>query len=282
MSEEALAKTGPELFKELLRLYDSAEHEDYFKAGAWKNDLMKTDLVLIEAHRKEAGAPDPPNLEDVEMPPLPASTMGVASLLGQKMASLGGALTPAATGTLGGGPVAELRLIALFIAKWKLDPTRAKILLAKLNPQKRRYVIQNFKATASGEAAMTELEAYLTECEQNGQWDKGGIVLPVSTGATILGKPASSLFASRPATIVPANALMTSVGVKRPIVPSALTPAASRPRLAISVPSPGQPQTATSALAARLALARANTPKAGGLTRPASAGLIRPLGLIRR
>jgi hypothetical protein len=294
MSEEALAKTGPELFKELLRLYDTAEVEDYFKNGAWKNDLMKTDLVLIEAHRKEAGAPDPPTLEDVKLPDMPAAAAGAMGLLQQKMAL--GALTAGATGVgAAAGPVAELRLIALFVAKWKLDPTKTKMLLAKLNPQRRRYVIQNFKATASGEAGATELESYITECEANGQWDKA--TLPVSgivpaAGAArptypVLVKPATGLTGLVKPAFTPAAA---ATGIKRPLT-SAITPAATRPRLglglgaaAATTPAAGAPQTAAGALAARLAAARAaNAPKATspGMIRPASApSMIRPVGQV--
>lgn len=51
--EERLAKQGPELFKELKRIYSVAEVEDYFKNGVWREDLMRTDLQLIEVHRRE-------------------------------------------------------------------------------------------------------------------------------------------------------------------------------------------------------------------------------------
>merc|ERR1711933_79326 len=103
--DEVLEKTGQDLFKEILRIYDTAEFEDYFKAGAWKNDLMKTDYVLLAAHRKEAGAPDPPALEDVVMPEGIEKTNVAKALPGTTAAALAG-----------GGPVAELRLIALFVA----------------------------------------------------------------------------------------------------------------------------------------------------------------------
>ena len=39
------------------------------------------------------------------------------------------------------------RLTALFIAKWKLDPTKTKALLTPLTLLRRRFVIQNFKVS---------------------------------------------------------------------------------------------------------------------------------------
>merc|ERR1719433_1074409 len=69
--EDFLEKTGAELFRELLRVYEVAELDDYFKAGKWRDETMKCDLLLLHAHRKEAGAPDPIPLEEVVMPELP-------------------------------------------------------------------------------------------------------------------------------------------------------------------------------------------------------------------
>lgn len=179
--EEALKKKGPELFRELLRIFPVAEVEDYWKNGAWKDDLMKTDLQLIEAHRKEAGAPDPLPLEEVVMPPLPKSftnafgmqmgkSPGVGVLLvqpfGHSPAGHPGAPSAAASGTT----VSELRLIALFVAKWKLEPTKAKTILTELQPHRRRYVIQHFKVADGAEDPTAELETYISECEANNAW----------------------------------------------------------------------------------------------------------------
>ncbi|CAE8718559.1 unnamed protein product [Polarella glacialis] len=65
---DRLEKSGPELFRELLRVYPVAEVDDYWRNGAWQDAVMRTDIVLVEAHRKEAGAPDAPELSEVEMP----------------------------------------------------------------------------------------------------------------------------------------------------------------------------------------------------------------------
>lgn len=47
------------------------EFQDYYKNGIWQNDLMRLDIEVIDAHRKEAGAPDVPPLEELEFPELP-------------------------------------------------------------------------------------------------------------------------------------------------------------------------------------------------------------------
>lgn len=64
-------KSGPELFKELYRQLPLSEFQDYYKNGIWQNDLMRLDIEVIDAHRKEAGAPDVPPLEELEFPELP-------------------------------------------------------------------------------------------------------------------------------------------------------------------------------------------------------------------
>ncbi|CAK0884986.1 unnamed protein product, partial [Prorocentrum cordatum] len=136
--DERLLKKGPDLFQELLRVYPVAEPEDYFKAGQWRDEVMKTDLQLIEAHRLEAGAPDPPALDEVKMPELPTAqpagagvrppVTGLSALMGARATVAGGAPALAAPGS----GVVELRLMALFVAKWKLDATKTKLALAKL------------------------------------------------------------------------------------------------------------------------------------------------------
>mmetsp|Transcript_151060 Transcript_151060/g.263242 ORF Transcript_151060/g.263242 Transcript_151060/m.263242 type:complete len:269 (-) Transcript_151060:207-1013(-) len=188
MLEAALNKSGPELFKELLRVYPVADLDDYWRGGLWKNDLMKTDLVLIESHRREAGAPDPIPLEEVQMPELPIQCklpgmfgmVAVNGVVPPKAAAMAGATTAA------GGPVAELRLIALFVAKWKMDPTKTKLLLAKMTPARRRYVIQNFKTSSSGTEASIALDHFIAGCEKSGDWDKAPTVVapkPLVPGA---------------------------------------------------------------------------------------------------
>lgn len=234
--EDRLSKKGAELFRELKRIYPVAEVDDYFKMGAWKDDLMKTDLQLVDAHKREAGAPDPPPLEEVPMPDIPR-VLGFA-----KPFSASGISLPTPTGVTSvvtaGGAVAELRLIALFVAKWKLDPTRTKTLLGKLVPARRRYVIANFKTEADGVEATDALEAYIGECEQENKWPAA-----VATPATVT--PATST-ATRPLVVPPT----TATGVKRPfsavVSPLVMDPS-KKPRPAVI---PWRPATAPAAIPA--------------------------------
>jgi len=272
MAEEAIKKSGMELFRELLRLYPVAEVEDYYKAGQWKDDLMRTDLQLIEAHRKEAGAPDPLPLEEVPAPELPKLTTFPAGIIGVKpvlpaLAAAGGlrpAVAPgAATTSVGGaaavagGPVAELRLIALFVAKWKLDPTRTKVLLAKETPQRRRYVIQNFKTTATGVEATEALSAYMEQCKKTNAWGAATAPAAATTPSAVVARPVTP----RPAGVTAPAAVPAVAGIKRPlsiISPTVTLDPSKRPRVGpVGALTPGAQNPAAAALAARLAAARA-------------------------
>ena len=104
-----------------------AAHEEYFVGGTWTDELMRTDYPLYVEHRREAGANDPPPLEEVPMPQLPQGLAKPLSALPKLSPVTAGAVAPAS------GPLAELRLIASFIAKHKLGPMRAKGFLAALN-----------------------------------------------------------------------------------------------------------------------------------------------------
>eukprot|EP00931_Biecheleriopsis_adriatica_P091738 TRINITY_DN6561_c0_g1_i1.p1 TRINITY_DN6561_c0_g1~~TRINITY_DN6561_c0_g1_i1.p1 ORF type:complete len:295 (+),score=37.31 TRINITY_DN6561_c0_g1_i1:59-943(+) len=231
--DERLSKSGPELFKELFRIYEVAEVDDYYKNGVWKDDLMKTDIQLIDRHRREAGAPEPPELSEVVLPPMP----------GQSSVAVGGGV-----GSVGGA-VAELRLIALFVAKWKLDAARTKTALSKLLPARRRYVIANFKSTADDGTSTDELEEYIKTCESTNAW-------AAATAAP---------------TITPVTPV--TVGVKRPLGASTVVQPPTK-LLRPATPTPIRPvQSPTAAaLAARLAAAKA-------AARPATA--IRPVSVIR-
>mmetsp|Transcript_854 Transcript_854/g.2378 ORF Transcript_854/g.2378 Transcript_854/m.2378 type:complete len:323 (+) Transcript_854:116-1084(+) len=242
VDEEILKKSGVELFRELLRVYSVADLEDYFKVGVWKEELIKADLQLVWAHRREAGAPDPPDLDEVPMPnvpkvaaplmlgarPLipgmgiaagavrPASNIPLAAALRPHAAPLGLAkvVPPTATGLAASGatsgPAAELKLIALFINKWKLDPTRAKMLLAKMTPAKRRYVITNFKNAANAADATGALDQYIAQCEKTNAWGAAVAAAATATGASAAPRPVApkmavpTMAAKRPiATITP-------------------------------------------------------------------------------
>lgn len=288
----ALEKTGVELFRELFRIYPMAEVEDYFKLGQWRDDLMRTDLQLIDAHRREAGAPDPPPIEEVPMPQLP-QLIGLGQLTMHMSPSLMkpvGALLATAEGSAlksvapAGSPLAELRLIALFVAKWKLDPTRTKSLLGKLSVQRRRYVIQNFKTETSGLEATEELEKYVAECEKTSAWGSAPPVVSVAPAKPALAstvRPLGNIVTPRPVVakplvpamqvsarplVVPAKTLITPqpvLGIKRPL--SAVAPvsaafaASKRPRLIGTIaqhPPAVAAATTSASIAARLAAVR--------------------------
>jgi len=157
-------KTGLELFRELNRLYSEANVEDYYKMGMWKNRQMRIDWCLLDAHRKEAGAPAPPSLEDVPVPKLPENKLFPGPAL----------LTPAllqlvqSRAALAKGPAAELREAAIFISKNKLDPSRSKGLLMDLSLQERRQVMETFKSEQVGFEATDDLEAFINENKESG------------------------------------------------------------------------------------------------------------------
>eukprot|EP00435_Cladocopium_sp_Y103_P042093 s912_g11.t1 len=165
--EEPLAKSGPELFRELKRIYAVAQVEDYFKNGVWRDDLMRTDLQLIAVHRREAGAPEAPELSEVELPPLPP---GAAAAASTSLAAASGL----------GDSVADLRLIALFVAKWKLDVAATKKALIKLLPMRRRYVMAHFKAKG-GPDVNEELEQYIQECGSTNSWAAAMVQKPTAS-----------------------------------------------------------------------------------------------------
>lgn len=257
IEEEVLAKVGPELFKELLRLYPVAEIDDYFKVGQWKNDQMKVDLQLIHTHRREAGAPDPIPLDEVKMPELPQQLPGMAvGMQGMQapaavrpagvaaapvrpvVPKAGAGVVPAAAapGAAAGGAVTELRLIALFIAKWKLDPTKVKMIFAKLLPARRRHVIQQFKGPGSGDVAMQALQQFILKCEQTNSWGAAGAAV-APAAMTGIKRPLAPMMAAaggpaKQPRLVAAIAQRPGMPVLRPVAgvrPAGVRPAGVRP-----------------------------------------------------
>eukprot|EP00440_Ansanella_granifera_P007436 gb/GFBE01008051.1/.p1 GENE.gb/GFBE01008051.1/~~gb/GFBE01008051.1/.p1 ORF type:complete len:279 (+),score=67.01 gb/GFBE01008051.1/:1-837(+) len=203
-------KSGPELFKELYRHLPLVCYEDYYKNGVWQNDLMRLDIEVIDAHRKEAGAPDVPSLDEIDFPDLPGNNViktfpvapnaaavtgaagaapalpkvagatpavaaGTAPAAGPADAAAGGIAAPKAAGAVppAAAPPLDMKTIALFVSKWKLDPARAKTALEKLTTARRRYVMQNFK-TEGAEGASDKLDEYVSQCESTGSWDSEG------------------------------------------------------------------------------------------------------------
>jgi hypothetical protein len=302
--EEALKKTGGELFKELYRIYPVADPEDYFKNGQWRNDILKADLTLMEAHRREAGAPDMPDLDEITFPKLPLQT-STPTLGGVQFAA--GQIKSAAAGTpisaTAGGQVVEIRLIALFVAKWKLDPVTAKESLSKLTPARRRYVIQHYKTTLSGVEATEELKKFISECEKDGKWDtvaaattaaangttpgiSPGAKVPLLSKPTITPKISPATSATKPVIAAPKPAAVTQTpkvgaaitpvaGVKRPFG-ATVTPAWAankRPVLATTNAAKGNtispPKAGASVIKANVTpKAVAGPPKSGATVRP--------------
>jgi len=288
VDEDILKKTGADLFRELLRVYSVAELEDYFKAGIWKEDLIKADLNLVYAHRQEAGAPDPPDLEDVPMPQVPKVAtptlvlgMGARPVIPGGLIRPGGIVVPGApirpvagirvvppAGTAPGaangatatsGPAAELKLISLFIAKWKLDPTKAKMLLARMTPAKRRFVITNFKNAAGVADATFALEQYIAQCEKTNAW--GAAVAAAGATPATPGVVAPRPPTPKPFSVPPAG--FAAAGVKRPMAPTPVVDPSKRPRIT----PPGQVMPAT---------AKPGFPQ----MRPMTPG-VRPAGAVR-
>lgn len=300
VDEEILAKSGAELFKELLRVYSVAEVEDYYKAGIWKDDLMRTDIQLLYQHAREAGADDPTPLEEVKMPEMPRTFGSLIPTASRPAVPVAGAwagaagVKPVAAGAATGASAsaaAEDRLISLFAAKWKLDVVRTKLMLAKLTPLRRRFVIQQFKATP-GVDTTASLQAFISKQEQT-SWPApagtvAGSIRPAASavrpGATsIVGarttlgvRPAGLAGAARPLgasgvrPFSPATRLGTTVtaGVKRALTPATAAsglPAAKRPQIMPKAASAG-------ALGARTLLlggGRGQALRPAGVGRPA-------------
>merc|ERR1719443_1112618 len=93
------------------------------------------------------------------------------------------------------GAAAELRQIALFVSKWRLEPTKAKLLLAPLQYAKRRWVMDSFKyEPSSAMTSVQKLEEFLKECETTNACEAADPSLAVSscgvTGSTSPGEEA--------------------------------------------------------------------------------------------
>lgn len=113
------------------------------------------------------------------------------------------------------GAVADLRQIALFVSKWRLEPTRTKELLQKLPPERRRSVMNNFAyVPINGTPSMVKFEEYITQCQRTDTW----------AATSVAGGPVASPGASCSSSLLPtgggtAAAVGSSValGAKRPL-----------------------------------------------------------------
>jgi len=68
--KDDLSKDGMLLFRELLRVFPTADVADYFKNGVWNKNLIKLDTEVIGVHKQEAGADAPPPLSEIKEPVL--------------------------------------------------------------------------------------------------------------------------------------------------------------------------------------------------------------------
>eukprot|EP00427_Karlodinium_veneficum_P007794 CAMPEP_0169091278 /NCGR_PEP_ID=MMETSP1015-20121227/16276_1 /TAXON_ID=342587 /ORGANISM="Karlodinium micrum, Strain CCMP2283" /LENGTH=611 /DNA_ID=CAMNT_0009151757 /DNA_START=124 /DNA_END=1959 /DNA_ORIENTATION=+ len=97
--------------------------------------------------------------------------------------------------TAGGALSSDLRQITAFISKWGLDQTKAKLALAKLSPQKRSYIVANFKnpSGSNGAAPIAKLEQYINQCERLNSWNSPGAtrLRPQVAGARTIPAPAT-------------------------------------------------------------------------------------------
>mmetsp|Transcript_865 Transcript_865/g.2177 ORF Transcript_865/g.2177 Transcript_865/m.2177 type:complete len:358 (+) Transcript_865:64-1137(+) len=183
------SQDGPELFRNVVRLLPSANVEDYYKNGKWLKETLLIDAELLEAHRKESGAPEPPEPDEVQVPALPGEmreTFERREALRPPLRAPSGRpdvrtsasrLTPAppkgppppsaiaaqrgstSAATRPAAPSSELTMMSDFIAKWQLEPTRAKLLLARLPYSRRHAVIKQFEHR--GPAATEAFEKYV-------------------------------------------------------------------------------------------------------------------------
>lgn len=270
-------KSGLQLFRELLCLLPTAIPEDYFKVGRWDSDKLSVDMEIIEAHRAEAGAPEPCAPEEVTMPPLPPGadskarppppvrTMpaGLSSALGGARTAAYSPLAAASSETGGVGSVqADLRMVALFVAKNRLETTRTKILLARLTPPRRRWVIQNFRPGGPGVPPMVALEAFINECQENNAWDRAPAALD---------KPRAT-----PGSFPPYS---SSVGVKRNLAPGLQV--AGAPPVKVARPATAKLPPVGSRASPQLSFgARSAIPKPAAALRSTSAPAASPRGSL--
>jgi len=331
VDEEILNKKSIELFRELCRVYETAEVEDYYKAGVWKEDLMRADIQLLYAHRREAGAPDPPDLEEIPEPELPkpkalAIFPGLTNAAGIRPVGTGPALLPVSTlqgarplvaakplasasGVLKSGlrplvpvaakaaasapgavtPIAEFQLVEAFIKKWQLDAVKAKMILAKVPPVRRRAVLSGFNTSTPGPAAMHALTQYIAQTEKSNPAgtatpSNGGVAVRAATPAGIK-RPLIAAVSTDPTSkrprFLPLKAAGASSASVRPVFTS-VRPAATKPLAHLRPVNPGVRPAIIRLVGAKAALAEIRpgiTPRPVQRPPPMTRPAIRPASL---
>ena len=71
-----------------------------------------------------------------------------------------------------GSAAAEMRLIATFIQKCKLEPTRTNFVVSRLSPQKRSWIMDNFEPLGgeTGVGAVEDLKCFIQQVEDDCTW----------------------------------------------------------------------------------------------------------------
>jgi hypothetical protein len=235
---DRLAKTGKDLFIELVRVYSVAEVDDYFKGGLWQDDVMKAHIEIIDRHRREAGAPQIPDLSEVEktvLKAIPAIALNAKSAVPKaatpwappkvpKVAvEPGMEVTPPAE--------AEQRLIALFIKKHSLDEAAATEVINKRPYHQRRHIYGKFKAENTGEEGAKDLVKFCEECDKDKTWPAPPAAAAIPAIAKAAGVPAISPAATAMMAALKAMpaAQVAAAGIKRPAAMMSGGPAMADP-----------------------------------------------------
>lgn len=125
----------------------------------------------------------------------------------------------ALTATAGfSGAASDLRQIALFVSKWRLDAARTAPLLMKLTSPRRHFVMQTFKdpSCVNGAAVPVEkLEEYIAQCQRGPAWAALGGVPIAGMKAASPGIPSTGNVIAPPGPLA-AGGVAAAGGVKRP------------------------------------------------------------------
>mmetsp|Transcript_62251 Transcript_62251/g.148562 ORF Transcript_62251/g.148562 Transcript_62251/m.148562 type:complete len:459 (-) Transcript_62251:178-1554(-) len=136
------------------------------------------------------------------------------------------------------------RLLQLFATKWQMNLPATKTIMEKLSPTRRKYVQSMFTSTTTGDAALTELEAYIKKCEKDGAWGTPDSTAG-SAGASATAPPAGAIGARALApTPRPGLAAAKPGQVKTPLNLAA-RPSTATPSVAVAAASGPRPAAAT-------------------------------------
>jgi len=249
--------SGTTLFRDFLRHFPRARLEDYYKEGRWLTEQLEVDLALVAQHRREAGSPDPVPLEEIPVPELPRSQRrsggggqapawsgdrrspergGAASKPIGGRADAGGrrpkpkppSAPPSASAKAAQRPP-DMPQLNDFISRWRLDPVRAKTLIARLPASRRRFVLDDFHYSEArdGGTSTSAFERFVAD------------MLPAGgTKRTPPAGPSPADSSKRPR---PANSSPTAIGA----APGGAPPARSAPPPSSSTMSSGRSPPAT-------------------------------------